>query len=250
MPDEPIQLLLIAVIAFAGALTQSAIGFGFAIVFTPLATLLVGARSAVATSIVLGTVLAGVLTVESRPRGTFAAVAPIAVLGTAFTPLGIWVLAHASEATVRLLVALAVLGGAVVTLRSAPRDVARAGSLPAASLVGALSGVLRGSTSMSGPPVVLYLHWLGGGADLIRGRLFGYFALLAISAIPLAWLGGVLGAREGWQSLASTPLVLGGVVAGRLLRPRLSERAFRAGTLALLVCTSGVAIAQVLVGGP
>lgn len=250
MPGEPLELILIAVIAFAGALTQSAIGFGFAIVFAPLATLLIGARSAVATSIVLGTVLAGVLTAESRPRGTVAAVAPIAVLGTAFTPLGIWVLAHAPEATVRLLVAFAVLGGAMVTLRSRPRDIARPGSLTAAGVVGAISGVLRGSTSMSGPPVVLYLHWLGGGPDVIRLRLFGYFALLAISAIPLAWLGGVLGAREGWQAVASTPPVLAGVVAGRLVRPRLSERAFRGSTLALLVCTSAVAIGQVVVARP
>ncbi len=49
------------------------------------------------------------------------------------------------------------------------------------------------------------------------------------------------------QSLIATPLVLGGIVAGRLLRPRLSEATFRAGTLALLVATSAVAIAQVAV---
>lgn len=243
LPDAS-QLALVAAIAFAGALTQSAIGFGFGIVFAPLATLLVGVQSAVATSIVLGTVLAIALTIESRPRNAFGPVTPVAVLGTLATPLGIWVLAHAPEATVRVLVALAVLGGAVVTLGSRPREVARAGSLLTASAVGVLSGLLRGSTSMSGPPVVLYLHWLGGGAEVIRNRLFGYFALLAISAVPLAWWGGVIGAAEGWQALTSTPAVLAGVLGGRPVRARLSEAAFRAGTLALLVVTSAVAIAQ------
>jgi hypothetical protein len=112
--------------------------------------------------------------------------------------------------------------------------------------VGLVSGLLRGATSMGGPPVVLYLHWLGGGPLLIRGRLFAYFALSALPGIALAWWSGVLGPREAWHALVSTPLVLGGIVGGRLLRPRLSAAAFRGGTLALLAVTSAVAVAQVL----
>lgn len=240
------ELALIALVAFFGAFTQSAIGFGFAIVFTPLVALVVGAQSAVATSIALGSVLAVALLAESRPRSAFGSVWLVAVFATIVTPLGIWVLAHSSEAALRILVALGVLAGALVTLGSRPRDVARKGSALTASAAGAVSGLLRGATSLSGPPVVLYLHWLGGGAAVIRSRLFAYFALLAVSAVPLAWLGGVLGPREWLQGLVSTPLVLLGVLAGRAVRPRISEAAFRGGTLALLVATSATAIAQVV----
>jgi uncharacterized membrane protein YfcA len=108
------------------------------------------------------------------------------------------------------------------------------------------SGVLNGATSMGGPPVVLYLHRLGGGAYEIRARLFSYFALSAIPAIPLAWAGGVLGAPEAWQAAVSAPLVLGGVIAGRWLLPRLGEAAFRRGTLTLLAGSSAVAIVPVV----
>ena len=247
VPDLTMTLVAIAAIAFVGALTQSAIGFGFAIVFTPLVTLLVGAQSAVATSIALGTLLSLALIVEARPpRSAFRPVLVIAVLGTLTTPLGVWVLAHAPEQWLRGLVALAVLSGAVVTLRSHPRVVPHGGSALTASIVGFLSGILRGATSMGGPPVVLYLHWLGGGPIEIRHRLFGYFALFSLTGIPIAWWGGVLGGDEARQALVSGPLVLTGVLAGRLVRPRLSEAVFRGSTVSLLVATSVVAIAQVL----
>lgn len=245
--DLTMTLALIAAIAFVGALTQSAIGFGFAIVFTPLVTLLVGAQSAVATSIALGTLLSVALVAEARPsRSAFRPVLVIAALGTLSTPLGVWVLANAPEQWIRGFVALAVFGGAMVTLRSHPRATPHSGSTLTAGAVGLLSGVLRGATSMGGPPVVLYLHWLGGGPIEIRSRLFGYFALFSLTGIPIAWLGGVLGGDEVKQALISAPLILAGVVAGRLIRPRLSEALFRGSTVSLLVVTSVIAIAQVM----
>ena len=116
------QLAWIAAIALAAAATQSTIGFGSAVLFTPLATLVVGAHSAVATSIVIGSLLSISLYLEYRPRARFTTVLPLAALGTMTTPLGIWVLSHANEATLRSLVGLVVLAGAIVTLRSRPRQ--------------------------------------------------------------------------------------------------------------------------------
>jgi uncharacterized membrane protein YfcA len=240
------QLAWIAAFALAAAVTQSTIGFGSAVLFTPLATLVIGAHSAVATSIVIGSVLSLALYAEYRPRAPLAGMLPLAVLGTLATPLGIWVLAHASEATVRALVGFVVLAGAAVTLRSRPRLESRAAPLPASVAVGALSGVLRGATSMGGPPVLLYVHWLGGGPATIRGRMFAYFALFTIPGVLIAWLGGVIGARELEQSLAAVPAMLAGIVLGRWARPRVSDVWFRRSSMALLAFTSAVALGAAL----
>lgn len=236
------QLVWIAAFALAAAATQSTVGFGSAVLFTPLATLVVGAHSAVATSIAIGSVLSIALYLEYRPRVPLATMLPLAALGTVFTPLGIWVLAHANEATVRALVGLVVLTGAVVTLRSRPRLEARPTSLPVSVAVGALSGVLRGATSMGGPPVLLYVHWLGGGPPTIRGRMFAYFALFTVPGVLIAWWGGVIGARELEQSLVSVPAMLVGIALGRWGRPHVSDRWFHRSSMALLVFTSAVAL--------
>lgn len=241
------QLAWIAAFALAAAVTQSTIGFGSAVLFTPLATLVVGAHSAVATSIVIGAVLSLALYAEYRPRAPLGHMLPLATLGTLATPAGIWVLANAGEATVRALVGLVVLAGAAVTLRSRPRPQAREASLPVSFAVGTLSGILRGATSMGGPPVLLYVHWLGGGPVVIRGRMFAYFALFTIPGVLIAWAGGVIGDREVEQSLVAVPALLAGIVLGRWARPRVTDAWFRRSSMGLLAFTSGVAIAAALV---
>lgn len=241
------QLAWIAAFALAAAATQSTIGFGSAVLFTPLATLAVGAHSAVVTSIVIGSVLSIALFLEYRPRARLATMLPLAALGTLSTPLGIWVLAHANEATLRALVGLVVLTGAVVTLRSHPRLEARPTSFRISVAVGALSGVLRGATSMGGPPVLLYVHWLGGGPVTIRGRMFAFFAMFTVPGVLIAWWGGVIGAQELEQSLVSVPAVLLGIALGRWGRPHVSDAWFHRSSMALLVFTSSVAIAAAAV---
>ena len=181
---------LIALLAALGALTQSGIGFGYAILFTPLATLVVGAQAAVAISLVTGTLMSFGLYAESRPRTPLRSVLLLALVGTLTTPLGIWLLTRADEVTLRILVGVAVLATTAVNMLSRPRLEAREENAIATVAAGSLSGVLRGATSMGGPPIVLYQHWLGGGPQVIRGRLFAYFALASLPGLVIAAFGG------------------------------------------------------------
>jgi uncharacterized membrane protein YfcA len=236
------DLALIALLAGLGALTQSGLGFGYAILFTPLATLIVGAQSAVATSLVTGTVMSFGLYAESRPRAPLRSVLPLAVIGTLTTPIGIWLLTRADEVTLRLLVGTAVLGTTAVNMLSRPRLEARSEHPAAVVGAGALSGVLRGSTSLGGPPIVLYQHWLGGGPTVIRGRLFAYFALSSLPGLAIATAGGVITRQVLVQSALALPVIAVAVALGPRVRARLSEVWFRRLSIGLLLFTAVVAI--------
>lgn len=237
------ELVIVALLALAAATTQSTVGFGAAIVFTPLATLAIGAQSAVATSLLFGSVISAVVFTEYRPRAPLAPIVPLALAGILATPLGILILARADETTLRFLVGIVVLTGAITTLTGHTRPEPRSVPLFATAGVGLLSGVLRGATSMGGPPVVLYMHWVGGDAVTIRGRLFGYLFLFTLPGIPLAFLGGVIGGREVEQALVALPAVGVGIVLGRYARPLVSEVWYRRLSMGLLGVTSAVAIA-------
>jgi uncharacterized membrane protein YfcA len=237
------ELVFVALLALVAATTQSTIGFGAAVVFTPLATLAVGAQSAVVTSLIFGSVISAVVFTEYRPRAPVGPIVPLALAGILATPAGIWVLARADETTLRFLVGVVVLAGAITTLTGRTRPEPRPEPLPATVGVGIVSGVMRGATSMGGPPVVLYMHWLGGNAVTIRGRLFAYFLLFSLPGVPFAFLGGVIGGRELAQALVSLPAIGVGVVIGRYARPLVSEAWYRGLSMALLALTSTVAIA-------
>lgn len=240
------EIWLVVLFVLLGAATQSAIGFGLAVVFTPLATLVVGAQEAIATSMLLAVVLSTATYLEHRPRASLREIAPLGLAAVAATPLGILILTRFDETSLRVLVGAAVLIGAVSTMtREAPS--ARAERLPVTIAVGLVGGVARGATSMGGPPVVLYQHWLGRPAASIRASMFAYFALLSVLSLPVVWFGGVITEDVATNLIAALPALAAGLLAGRWARGHLPERWFRRITLALLAGTSVTAFIGALV---
>lgn len=234
------ELSLLLLFVLLAAATQSAIGFGLAVVFTPLATLVVGAQEAIVTSMLLAVVLSVATYLEHRPRTSLREIAPLGLAAVAATPIGILMLTRFDETGLRVLVGAAVLIGAVSTLtREAPSE--RAERLPITIAVGLVGGVTRGATSMGGPPVVLYQHWLGRSAASIRGSMFAYFALLSVLSLPIVWFGGVITEDVAMNLVYALPALAAGLLMGRWARGHLPDRWFRQITLALLAATSLVA---------
>ncbi|HSG65180.1 MAG TPA: sulfite exporter TauE/SafE family protein, partial [Gammaproteobacteria bacterium] len=147
----------------------------------------------------------------------------------------------------------AVVGGIVVVF-SLSGYLQPASRLPPRSerwlsaIVGFVSGVLGGLSTMFGPPLIMFLIALRLPKDEFVGTiavlyLFGIVPLtLALGALE------VMGARELLLSaLASVPLFLG-VLAGQLLRSRLDQETFRKGLLVTLLLTGAALIRRAIAG--
>ena len=121
-----------------------------------------------------------------RPRASFRTVLPMFVAATVVTPLGIYALVVANERALRIGIGVAVLLSVFGTMLARRPERERAQHWWHTLGVGVLSGLMRGSTGMGGPPVVVYEHWRGAPSDAIRRRLLAYFALTGISGTLLA----------------------------------------------------------------
>jgi uncharacterized membrane protein YfcA len=94
-------------------------------------------------------------------------------------------------------------------------------------LAGFLGGILHTSTSISGPPVILFLSNQGVDKDSFRTALQCYFAVMNVVSIAIfAWLG--LMGRATWVASAVylVPLLLGSL-AGVWLSRHVDELLFR-----------------------
>jgi len=99
---------------------------------------------------------------------------------------------------------------------------------------------MRGAVSMGGPPVILYQHWIGGGAAAIRSKMFAYFFWGGIPTVLLAIASGVIDA-DAWRYVLSASIGLpAGVFAGRSLRPRIGGVLFGRLSMALLGGTAAI----------
>jgi uncharacterized membrane protein YfcA len=105
-------------------------------------------------------------------------------------------------------------------------------------IAGTLSGMLRASTSMGGPPLVLYMLGREREVEAFRSTVLAVFLFNSVLTVT----GLVIAHQIGGDVLTATglalPAVAAGLVAGAWLRSRVRQGLFRTVVLAVLVFTS------------
>jgi hypothetical protein len=201
----------------AGALLQSATGFGFSLVAAPLMFAAVEPEQAVGLMIVLGTEV-NVLTLASerrRPRPLWRRCAVMLAWAAPGAFAGVAVLRALSPLALQLAVTAGVLG-TLVTRRLAGRHV----HVPAWT-AGLAAGALTTSTTTSGPP--LLLHLLGRGAEpaRVRDSLTACFLGLSVLGAAALLATGTHASPDLVLVAALVPAVVVGHLAGRRVFARL-----------------------------
>ena len=231
-------MLLAALATFAAAALQSASGFGFALIAGPALFALLEPEEAVATVLAMGIAInALMLAGERRPREIrrgdlvvpLAAAVPGLVLGTLL-------LRALDKEVLQVAVGLSVIAATVLQARPRPLPVRRpdaAGAGLGDAAMGLTVGVLTTSTSVNGPPLLLWLLARGASPVEVRDTLaVAFIALNAAGMAAVILAAGTLAVLDA-EVLALVPLIGAGWLAGRYVFGRLGAERFRALNLAL-----------------
>jgi uncharacterized membrane protein YfcA len=212
-------------------------GFGFALVMVPLLSLFWDVKLAVVSSTLLGSVAILPLTVEVRRWIRLRKVAPLILGSFVGIPAGIIILDRIHPEALKIMVAAVVIAASVI-LYFAPRVRLAGSGLAPPLMVGMLSGMLRASTSMGGPPIVLYLLGRERGIEEFRSTLLASFLPATVpTVVGLAIIGQVTPEVLGTSGVALPALAVG-LLAGAWLRLRVQQEVFQTLVLAVLVFTS------------
>ena len=238
-------MILVAAATLVGASVQSATGFGFALILSPAMLAVLEPHEAVTALLVLGFALNLLLLFGAggEPRAVrWGAVGPMLLAALPGLGAGLLLLTLVSKPALQVAVGVAVVAAAISQARAAgaPARV-REATLGSACVVGLASGALTTSTTVSGPPIVLWLQSQGIAPAELR-------ASLAASFIGLSLAGGVLLAAGG--ALAVEPAVvlplLAAIAAGHQLGARafrgLDPSRFRSGVLALVLAAGAASL--------
>ena len=232
-------------IALLASTCQSLTGFGFAPVMTPLLAIAWGVKPAVATSMVLGTVNLLLLLREVRGSVSIPRVSWLLLGFAAGVPPGVFLLERLDDDTLKAVVAATVIVASLL-LYVSPRLGGDRDTLAGRLFAGAVSGSIGSSTSLSAPPIVLYL--MGRGLDVPSFRattLVFFLPSNVLIILALALVGRITG-DVLLLSAAVLPSLGLGVVAGAWLRRRVRAERFRAVVLAVLLATSVAVLASAL----
>ncbi|HXF50200.1 MAG TPA: sulfite exporter TauE/SafE family protein [Dehalococcoidia bacterium] len=228
-------LAVVIAVAALASFAQGITGFGFALIAVPFLVLVVDVREAVVMSTLLGLVNVALLAARLWRATPWRTVGWLLLGSFAGMPLGLAVLIFTPEDGLRLTV-----GVVTVVLAAALASGKRVPFTGAASelAVGIVSGVLRTSTSMSGPPVVIYLQGRGQSPDAFRAAMTTFFLVGGLISVGAFAGAHVITRRAIALSAAALPGVYLANLAGDRLARRFDPVTFRRLVLALLIATA------------
>lgn len=227
-----------------GALVRGYAGFGASMFWVASLSLIYAPASVVPTVLALEVLASVTLLPSVLDRVQWRPMAWMLAATAATMPFGVVLLSVLPAREMRVVVALAILAGAVamgcgLRLKAAPGPGLAVGA-------GTVSGLVNGSTGIGGPPAVL-LYFSGAEAhDVSRATLIAYF--LGTDAIGFAMMAvaGLVDGQVLLQTALFTPLALGGVVVGQILFACTGGHGFRNVVLAVLVTLSVAMLARAL----
>ncbi len=241
--DWPVAVAVV-VLAAVAAFIQALSGFGFSLFIVPFLAVLIGPKDTVLLANLLSTVSGVVQTVHLRHHAE-RRMALILMAGSFVgMPIGLAVLLLVDAHVLQLIIAGMVILFTLLLMRGL--------ALHSAGLLGDLgaglaSGILNTSTSMSGPPVVLYLQGRRMPPLHFRATISMFFTVTSFVAVTL--LVGTGNAKLyvfGAFALA-LPAVLVGQRAGNLMFKRVDIVFFRRMVYGILLLSGSVAIVGTVV---
>ena len=241
--------LAFALIASLGMLVQSTVGFAGSLLAVPLFSLLMSPRDAVPGYAFLMLAVNSFVVLEGRRHIAWRSVRGLLLGGLPGVPIGALALKHLPASVIGAAISIVtLLFGLLFLARVRIRFPAHPFTEP---LIGLLSGMLGGSISESGPPVVVYGLSRQWAKDVFRSSLLAYFLCLSVTAAS-SYI--VLGMVTGRMLLLAAGALLPALAAARvgvLAKERINERAFRLTVLAtiLVVSISGL-LKHVFISSP
>lgn len=219
-------------------------GFGYSLIATPLLTLVMDARSAVVLNMLLGSTTHLLVLYSTRRQVDWRRAGIMALGSLPGVPIGSYLLSRLDPAMIKLAIAVLVIPFSVLLVlghsRRFRRDSAGCG------VSGFLGGALTSSTSLGGPPVVLFLLNQGLEQRAFVATLAVYFLFTTVLSIG-AFLGlGLVTSALALQAAMLLPALWLGSYLGIRVLPRVNPAVFRRVVPALVSATALVILATVI----
>ena len=213
------------VVLFASFL-QTLTGFGYALAAAPLLALAINPKDVVMLVLFTGLLVKAVMAWHTRREGCFSNIFLMFMASITGALPGAFVMAYISNDALKIfigivLVAVTVLMYRQVTVKIVNHRIAQA-------VVGLNSGFLASTTSLNGPPIVLYYMNEAAEKETIRANLARYFVLGNTASLVLSYFLGTLNVSNlAVNVVVSIPALLIGFWVGEKAFSKVDGQMFR-----------------------
>lgn len=222
----------IVIILFAG-FTQGLTSFGFALISMPFLSKFIPLQVVVPIIVILSLISNVAVLYDSRKDVDLRKLWVLIFSSIAAAPFGAYILLVVDANALKICIGILIILFAFLLLNgiSFPVRKEKLAYIP----VGAASGLLNGSISLSGPPVALFLSNQGADKRTFRANITAYALILNIITVATFWYAGIVVDEVVRYSAWFVPAMFVGVHLGIRTLKYLSETLFRKAALYLII---------------
>ncbi len=219
------------IILFA-SMIQGMTSFGFSLIAVPLLGIVLPLKDFVPMLVLFSFLINLILYRNLTGSFNKKRILVLVLSGLTSTILGIYMLKFVDNSILKLVVGFVILISAVLMLFGIRIRVKV--RILGDIIAGIASGLLNGSVSLSGPPVILLLSNEDTEKEIFRKTLTTYFLLLNLISLPLFFMNGLLSTDIVIKSLINLPALGVGMFLGLYMGNRISEKHFKKITLGMI----------------
>ncbi len=227
------KTLLLSMIVLMASLIQGATSFGFSLVALPLMGFILNLKEIVPLLVVLSLLLNILIAIQLKKRPNFKEIFLLSLFGLLTIPIGVKLLIIVDEIVLKRAVSVFIIVVAILMVRGFRINIKNKNA--ALIITGTLSGLLNGSVSLSGPPIVFLLSNIQKNRDEFRISLTSLFILFNIFTVMLYLNKGLLSMATIGSYLPIMPFLFVGTFIGVKIGNKIDEEIFKQIVLYLLV---------------
>ena len=239
-------LIFAAIIVLLAAFVRSASGFGYALLATPMLTLVMEAKSVVVLNTILGLFTNIIVLYHMKRYIDFRRAALIGLGAVAGIPLGAYLLSTLDSSVIKLAIAIVVIPFSFILLTDHSHRFQR--DTLGCIVAGFFSGVTGASTGLGGPPVVLFLLNQGMVKERFIGTLAAYFLFRSIVTLGAFSSLGIVTTDILTKAVLLLPALWLGSYLGVKMVPRINTVFFKKIASAIVTVTALAIIVSILMG--
>jgi uncharacterized protein len=232
-------MVAIGALLFA-AFIRGTTGFGFALVFTPFMILIMEPKAVVPLNLLLAS-LSNIMVLASHFKEVnIRRLLPMIACSLLGVPIGVFIIAIISGTILKILIGgSTVIFAILLVFKLTPHCT---NERLASGIAGLMSGILTTSTSLGGPPVVLFMHNQCWQKEEIYPSLSAFFLISTGASLIGLSISGMVTLDILLTAASLAPGLVIGVFLGMLAFKRVNEWYFRILSVAVVVVTGILAI--------
>ena len=244
-----LEFIALNVAVFAAAALQSATGIGFGVIAGPVLLIALNDGSAIQISIVLNLLIAMLLTPSIWQHADRQLLTKLIIGLVIGSPLGLLIFLGMNIVFLKTFAGLAVLLTLVLTVRG--------NNVPTLPLlktpgnteqisIGVVAGIMGASLAMPGPVPAGWMSTKGFSKQTIRATILLMFVFAYFVALALQFGLAGIGADSMRLSAMLAPMTVVGILVGRALSNRLTDKTFRWLIVTILASTAVILFSSLI----